>query len=143
MPSRKVIAVLLLVIPISSCSADESPCVREPVTIEEGLVYEDLVCGEGLEAGRGDRLTVEYTASLADGTPIESSSDLGEPVSFRLGSGMVIQGWDDGLPGMREDGTRRLTVPPELAYWDSGLPPDIPPDATLVFEIELLEVEPA
>ena len=99
------------------------------------LVIEDIVVGTGAEAQTGDTVSVNYTLWLEDGTEIESSS-----YEFTLGAGNVIKGWDQGIVGMKVGGTRRLTIPPGLAYGATGQG-DIPPNATLTFEVELLAVE--
>ena len=88
-------------------------------------------------------VTVHYTGTLEDGTQFESSRDREQPYTFVLGAGMVIRGWDEGLQGMLEGGIRRLEIPPDLAYGEEGAPPVIPPNATLIFEVELLEVQVA
>lgn len=100
---------------------------------------EDLVKGKGAEAVRGKTVEVHYTGWLADGTRFDSSAG-GQPFSFRIGAGEVIDGWDRGVAGMKVGGKRKLTLPPELGYGAKGAPPEIPPNATLVFEIELLAV---
>jgi FKBP-type peptidyl-prolyl cis-trans isomerase len=122
-------------------SAAPGECDESPQTLDSGLVVEDLECGDGEEAQRGDLVTVHYTGTLENGRKFDSSKDRGEPFPLRLGAGMVIPGWEEGLPGMRAGGTRKLTIPPELGYGEAGRPPEIPPNSTLVFEIELLEVE--
>lgn len=100
---------------------------------------EDLLAGQGPEATRGKTVEVHYTGWLLDGTQFDSS--VGDaPFTFRLGAGEVIEGWDRGVAGMRVGGKRKLTLPPELAYGARGAPPVIPPNATLVFEVELLAV---
>ncbi len=110
-------------------------------TEPSALKIEDLEIGTGAEAtGRGQTLIVHYTGWLEDGTKFDSSHDRGEPFSFPLDCQFVIPGWDQGIKGMREGGKRRLTVPPELAYGERGAGNVIPPNATLVFEIELIEV---
>ncbi|MGH2748430.1 MAG: FKBP-type peptidyl-prolyl cis-trans isomerase [Actinomycetota bacterium] len=101
---------------------------------------EDVECGDGETAESGDTITVHYVGTLESGEQFDSSRDRGEPFPFRLGAGDVIPGWDEGLVGMQVGGVRRLTIPPDLAYGETGFPPDIPPNATLVFEVELLEV---
>ncbi|PIR45173.1 MAG: peptidylprolyl isomerase [Candidatus Vogelbacteria bacterium CG10_big_fil_rev_8_21_14_0_10_51_16] len=106
-----------------------------------GLAVEDVLVGDGTEAGLGDVVSVHYTGTLAGGQKFDSSYDRGEPISFALGSGTVIEGWELGLVGMREGGKRRLVIPPELAYGEFSPPGSmIPAQATLFFEVELLDV---
>jgi peptidylprolyl isomerase len=105
-----------------------------------GLLVRDLAVGDGTLAARGSRVTVRYTGWLADGTAFDSSEGGGGPVTFRLGAGTAIRGWEDGLVGVREGGRRQLVVPPRLAYGARGLPGKVPPNATLVFVVELVAV---
>lgn len=107
----------------------------------EGLVIEDLVAGNGAEATPGSPVTVHYTGWLTDGTKFDSSVDSGRPFQFVLGQGQVIPGWDQGVAGMKVGGKRKLTIPPALAYGEAGAGGVIPPNATLVFEVELLSVD--
>lgn len=107
---------------------------------DSGLKYEDLVEGQGAQAEAGQGVVVHYTGWLTDGTKFDSSLDRNEPFSFALGRGMVIRGWDEGVAGMRVGGRRRLTIPPQLGYGAQGAGGVIPPNATLVFEVELLEL---
>jgi FKBP-type peptidyl-prolyl cis-trans isomerase len=100
---------------------------------------EELVKGKGPEAVRGKTVEVHYTGWLTDGKQFDSSVG-GSAFSFRLGAGEVIEGWDRGVEGMKVGGKRKLTLAPELAYGSRGAPPEIPPNATLVFEVELLAV---
>ena len=103
----------------------------------------DLVVGTGAEAKPGNKVSVHYDAFLgSSGKKFESSHDKGKPYSFRLGAGAVIKGWDEGVVGMRVGGKRKLTIPPQLAYGARGSPPTIPGNATLIFEIELVDVKP-
>ena len=104
------------------------------------LVIEDLVAGEGAEAVTGKRVTVHYTGWLTNGTKFDSSKDRNDPFVFPLGAGHVIKGWDQGVAGMKVGGKRKLTIPPELGYGARGAGGVIPPNATLVFEVELLAV---
>ena len=108
--------------------------------IPSGLVKEDLVVGKGARAEAGDDVVVHYVGWMQGGRQFDSSRARRDPLDLALGAGDVIRGWDEGIPGMRVGGTRRLTIPPELAYGSHGLAGVIPPGATLVFEVELLEV---
>jgi FKBP-type peptidyl-prolyl cis-trans isomerase FkpA len=100
----------------------------------------DLVVGTGAEAVAGKRVSVHYTGTLTDGSKFDSSHDRHEPFVFKLGGGQVIKGWDVGIAGMRVGGKRKLVIPAAMGYADRGFPPVIPPGATLVFEVELLDV---
>ncbi len=104
------------------------------------LKQTDVVVGQGAEAVAGQRVTVHYTGTLTTGAKFDSSHDHGEPFTFTLGRGQVIRGWDEGVAGMKVGGSRTLVIPPEMAYGKRGFPPVIPPDSTLVFEVELLGV---
>ncbi len=104
------------------------------------LIIEDLSVGEGTEAVAGKQVTVHYTGRLSNGTQFDSSLDRGEPFDFSLGRGQVIRGWDEGVAGMKVGGKRKLTIPPEMGYGARGAGGVIPPNATLVFEVELLAV---
>lgn len=104
------------------------------------LKIEDLKVGTGTEAVAGKSVTVHYVGTLTNGSKFDSSRDRGQGFSFSLGAGMVIQGWDKGVAGMKIGGLRKLTIPPELGYGERGFPPVIPPNSTLVFEVELLSV---
>ncbi len=108
--------------------------------MSEGLQIDDLLVGDGPAARRGQRVEVHYTGWLTDGTKFDSSHDRGQPFGFRLGAGEVILGWDDGVVGMQVGGKRRLTIGPDLAYGRRGMRGVIPPNATLVFEVELMGV---
>ncbi len=110
--------------------------------MKSGLIIVDNVVGEGLEAEKFDILTVNYTGELEDGTMFDSSKNPGrDPFRFTIGAGQVIQGWEEGFIGMKIGGTRTLTIPSEMGYGARGAGDVIPPNATLIFEIELLEVE--
>ena len=101
----------------------------------------DLVIGGGKRAENGNKVVVNYVGNLLDGTEFDNSYKRGEPFSFTLGAGQVIKGWDRGVLGMSEGGKRRLTIPPELGYGERGAGDLIPPNAMLIFEVELLSVE--
>jgi len=107
-----------------------------------GLYYQDLEIGRGLRAHPGHVVVVHYTGWLPNGAKFDSSRGEGrEPLSFTLGSGRVIAGWDEGIAGMKVHGRRRLVIPPNLAYGSRGSGGVIPPNATLVFEVELLKIK--
>ena len=110
-------------------------------TTDKGLSYTDLETGDGeTVTGKGQTIIVHYTGWLEDGTKFDSSRDRNDPFSFPLDCNFVIRGWDEGVKGMQVGGKRRLVVPPELGYGARGAGGVIPPNATLVFEIELLEI---
>ena len=110
------------------------------VTTPSGLKYEDLKVGTGAEAKAGQTVSVHYTGWLTDGRKFDSSVDRWQPFEFPLGMGRVIKGWDEGVQGMKVGGTRKLTIPPGLGYGSRGAGGVIPPNATLLFEVELLGV---
>jgi len=134
---------------LAACSRPELPAVTAANQIAEMQVT-DLVAGQGAEATPGAQVTVHYTGWLYDhaaadgkGREFDSSRNGGKPFSFQVGNGQVIAGWDRGVAGMRAGGQRRLVIPAALAYGDRGAGGVIPPGATLVFDVELLGVEPA
>jgi FKBP-type peptidyl-prolyl cis-trans isomerase FkpA len=110
-------------------------------TTASGLVIEDLNEGSGAVAAAGQKVTVHYTGWLTNGRKFDSSKDRDQPFAFPLGGGRVIAGWDEGVQGMRVGGVRKLTIPPELGYGAYGAGGVIPPNATLVFEVELLALD--
>lgn len=110
------------------------------ITTASGLQYEDVTIGTGTEAIAGKTVEVHYTGTLTNGTKFDSSVDRGRPFSFRLGIGQVIRGWDEGVAGMKIGGKRKLVIPSELGYGARGAGGVIPPNATLVFDVELLKV---
>ena len=112
----------------------------QEMTTASGLKYQDLKEGGGDLAAAGKTVSVHYTGWLTNGTKFDSSKDRGQPFEFPLGGGRVIRGWDEGVQGMKVGGIRKLTIPPELGYGARGAGGVIPPNATLVFEVELLKV---
>jgi FKBP-type peptidyl-prolyl cis-trans isomerase FkpA len=107
---------------------------------DSGLKYDDIAIGDGAAAVKGQTVSVHYTGWLTDGEKFDSSKDRNDPFQFPLGAGRVIRGWDEGVQGMKVGGTRRLTIPPQLGYGAQGAGGVIPPNATLVFEVELLAI---
>jgi FKBP-type peptidyl-prolyl cis-trans isomerase FkpA len=109
--------------------------------MNEQMQIEELTVGTGATAKKGQLAVVHYTGWLTDGTKFDSSKDRNDPFSFALGGGMVIKGWDEGVVGMKIGGKRKLTIPPHMGYGTRGAGGVIPPNATLVFEVELLDVK--
>lgn len=124
----------------ASTAAPAAPAAPKVHKLASGLVFEDLVVGDGKMADPGLIVTVHYTGWLTDGTKFDSSLDRGQPYKFQLGAGQVIAGWEQGVRGMRVGGKRKLTIPSDLGYGPSGRGP-IPPNATLLFDVQLLGVE--
>ncbi len=112
----------------------------KPVTTASGLKYEDMTVGKGAVAEPGKTCFMHYTGTLTDGTKFDSSRDRGEPFDFPLGAGRVIKGWDEGVAGMKVGGRRKLTIPANLAYGANPPSAEIPPNATLLFDVELMDV---
>ncbi len=108
------------------------------ITTDSGLQYEEITIGSGATAKAGNLVSVHYTGWLTDGTKFDSSKDRNEPFDFNLGAGQVIKGWDEGVQGMQVGGVRKLTIPAALGYGARGAGGVIPPNATLVFEVEFL-----
>lgn len=138
-PSSKMVVPT----PTVSATITSKPIVDESKKEEtmQEFKIEDIKVGTGLEAVAGKRVTVNYKGTLTDGTKFDSSYDRGTPFTFNLGAGEVIKGWDQGVVGMKIGGKRKLTIPSELGYGSRGAGAVIPPDATLIFEVELLEVK--
>jgi hypothetical protein len=134
---RFVLALIPLVLlsMLGACGGEDDA----PSGPSAPLVIDELIVGTGATAATGDTVTVHYVGTFTNGTKFDSSYDAKQPFTFRIGVGQVIAGWDQGVPGMRVGGKRRLTIPPELAYGSSGRG-SIPPNSTLVFEIELLSI---
>lgn len=127
--------VIFSMVGCGSGTEEPTPPTGGPTTLQT----EDITVGTGDTARNGDTLTVHYIGSFLDGRVFESSYTSGRPYTFRLGTGAVIAGWDQGIPGMRVGGKRRLTIPPSLAYGASGSGP-IPPNTPIRFEVELLSL---
>ena len=117
-----------------------SPTPQQEVVTPSGLRYRDLQVGQGEEAARGKTVEIHYIGLLEDNTKFDSSEDPSHPFTFRIGIDNVIQGWHQGIAGMKVGGKRRLVVPPELGYGKQGMGRIVPPNATLIFEIELVNV---
>lgn len=149
---------ILAALTVSACTSSDNASTPKPATQTQtpatsssvsgaarttpsGLIIETLATGSGAAAARGDKVSVHYTGWLTNGTKFDSSRDRNEPFSFRLGTGEVIPGWDEGVAGMQPGGKRRLTVPAQLAYGARGVGGVIPPNAVLVFEVELLGIQ--
>jgi FKBP-type peptidyl-prolyl cis-trans isomerase FkpA len=133
---KQHLAVLVVIVAAVGCSKGGGA-----VTTSSGLQYTDLTPGTGAEAKAGMSVSVHYTGWLTDGKKFDSSHDRNRPFEFKLGAGMVIRGWDEGVTGMKVGGKRKLTIPPDLGYGARGAGGVIPPNATLVFEVELLDVK--
>ncbi len=108
--------------------------------MSDELLIEDIQVGTGAEAKAGNKVSVHYVGTLTNGNKFDSSRDRGKPFEFSLGAGQVIKGWDQGVAGMKIGGKRKLTIPPHLGYGARGAGGVIPPNATLVFEVELIKV---
>jgi FKBP-type peptidyl-prolyl cis-trans isomerase len=140
---------VLLSLAVATLAVDRDkshhPDNQRPAIVEKyqempsGVEFYDLVQGNGREAGVGSTVTVNYTGWLTNGKKFDSSYDRGQPFTFKIG-GHVIRGWNEGLQGMKVGGKRQLKIPADLAYGRNGAPPMIPPNATLIFDIELLAV---
>jgi peptidylprolyl isomerase len=148
---EKIMVLLLLIAAVSipACSqkeavssdkAAEAQNLPGMVKTASGLSYVDLVKGTGSSPTPGKKVTVHYTGWLQDGTKFDSSVDHGQPFTFVIGEGQVIPGWDEGVMSMKVGGKRKLVIPPDLGYGATGAGGVIPPNATLTFEVELLDV---
>lgn len=125
----------------AAAAAQKEVPMNSPIPDATELQITDQVVGTGAEAASGQKVTVHYDGYLTNGTMFDSSRQRGTPFSFNLGSGQVIQGWDQGVAGMKVGGKRRLIIPPDLGYGAQGAGAAIPPNATLIFDVELLQVE--
>ena len=151
--NRRIIGVMAVGLVACSCSSDRDSApgkggfsaslgvdTAAMTKTPSGLRYQDITPGQGKEATQGRAVSVHYTGWLPNGEKFDSSRDRNEPFGFKLGAGEVIAGWDEGVAGMKVGGRRKLVIPPDLAYGAAGAAPDIPPGATLVFDVELLDV---
>jgi FKBP-type peptidyl-prolyl cis-trans isomerase len=147
---KRCLFVLMLPLVLASstaCSQASTPTSQglsvktTEVTMPDGLKFTDDQVGTGTEAQKGKTVSVHYTGWLLDGTKFDSSRDRNQPFSFPLGQGQVIKGWDEGVAGMKVGGKRTLVIPPDLGYGARGAGGVIPPNATLKFEVELLDVK--
>ena len=121
--------------------ADEKKGDEKVITTASGLKYVEQKVGDGKEAKEGSRVAVHYTGTLENGQKFDSSRDRGQPFDLQIGAGEVIKGWEEGLQGMKVGGKRKLIIPPKLGYGERGRPPVIPGNATLIFEVELVDVK--
>ncbi len=144
-PMRLVGGAVALAIITALTPAGRSDAANQVIEMPDGLKYTDTKAGDGTTAKAGSKVSVHYTGWLSDngakGKKFDSSVDRGQPFQFTLGAKQVIAGWDEGVAGMKVGGTRTLTIPPELGYGARGAPGAIPPNATLIFDVELLQVQ--
>jgi FKBP-type peptidyl-prolyl cis-trans isomerase len=150
---QKTTVVLLLILSIAMLAQTKKPASSDkkadgptavsgkPITTSSGLEYWDIKKGSGKLAEKGKKVSVHYTGWLTSGKEFDSSRDVGEPIQFDLGTGQVIKGWDEGIAGMKVGGKRQLRIPPALGYGPRGFGSSIPPNATLVFDVELMDVK--
>lgn len=136
-----IIVAVLAVSAIAYLYAKRSSNVGTEVTTASGLKYIDIEEGTGVSPRTGQTVSVHYTGTLQDGKKFDSSVDRGQPYVFRIGTGAVIKGWDEGLMTMKVGGKRKLIIPPNLGYGLRGNPPNIPGNSTLLFDVELLDVK--
>jgi len=142
--SLRRLAIVSLLSCMPACDRKDEPPPGPGSSVKQvrdEFKIDDVKVGTGAEAKDGSTVKVHYTGTLKDGTKFDSSRDKGQPFEFTIGSGQVIKGWDKGVVGMKVGGQRKLTIPYDLAYGEEGKPPSIPPRATLLFDIELLEVK--
>ncbi|MGB9235379.1 MAG: FKBP-type peptidyl-prolyl cis-trans isomerase [Terriglobales bacterium] len=142
-----ILAIILIVLAAlamqTALAADSGPTkvTGDPTKTASGLEYWDIKAGTGAVAQPGHKVKVDYTGWLTNGKKFDSSVGTGRPFEFKLGGGQVIKGWDEGVAGMKVGGKRQLRIPPDLAYGANGAAGVIPPNATLIFDVELLDVK--
>jgi len=140
-----VVGAAVLSALVAACAQSQAPAGGSgggsEVTTASGLKYTDVKVGTGAEAKSGQNVSVHYTGTLTDGKKFDSSKDRNQPFNFPLGAGRVIKGWDEGVAGMKVGGVRKLVIPASLGYGAQGAGGVIPPNATLLFEVELLDVK--
>ena len=129
----------LVLLALAACGGGGDSTTATAPTGGGTLVIEDLVVGTGATAAVGDTVNVHYVGTLTNGTKFDSSYDRGQTFAFQIGAGRVSAGWDQGVPGMKVGGKRRLTIPPSLAYGNQAVG-SIPPNSTLVFDVELVSI---
>ena len=138
--SSKIVALIIFVVFLATPSFAAQDA-KKTVTTASGLKYVDVVVGKGASPTAGKHVKVHYTGTLENGKKFDSSVDRNEPFSFIIGVGQVIPGWDEGVMSMKVGGKRKLIIPPNLGYGSRGAGGVIPPNATLLFDVELLDVE--
>jgi len=141
MSKMKQLLLALALTPLLGTAAMANTVKEQVVTTTTGLKYMDKVVGTGASPSKGNLVTVHYTGTLANGKKFDSSLDRGKPFTFVIGKGQVIKGWDEGVATMKVGGKRKLIIPPELGYGNRGAGRVIPPNATLNFDVELLDVK--
>lgn len=137
---RKLSAVIIILLTIAFFGGCEKDMTGSEIKTDSGLKYVDEVIGTGDSPKTGQKVTVHYTGTLEDGKKFDSSRDRNQPLTFTIGIGQVIQGWDEGVSTMKKGGKRKLIIPANLGYGAQGAGGVIPPNATLIFEVELLEI---
>lgn len=136
---KKILSFFLAALLLTSCSSMKTTPTTSTTTSE--LKTEDTTIGDGDTSETGDTVEVNYTGMLEDGTVFDSSKKHNQTFTFTLGAGQVIQGWDEGVPGMKVGGERTLTIPSDMAYGKQGIPGVIPGGATLIFDVELVSIK--